>query len=305
MNGDEEMAEFLQQAVGYSLTGYTSEQCLFFLYGQGKNGKTTFVEVLLKMFDEYGCKADNKMIMDANNSSAIPNDVARLNGHRFVLFSEIQEGRRLDEAKVKNLTGGDTITARFLRQEFFDFEPTHTMWLFGNHKPLISGTDDGIWRRLRLIKFAKQFTEEERDDHLKDKLYNELPGVFNWALEGLDKWVANGKKLGLPNSVKRETLNYRGEMDIIKAFLQERCNQDVNDTCSNMELRDAYQDWCKENGIHVMSSRTFSPKLEQRGFEKYTSNGRVRWRGLKPLDLARVEEVVGVAQNGHQENFGF
>ncbi|MBO6584755.1 MAG: bifunctional DNA primase/polymerase [Gracilimonas sp.] len=296
MNGDEEMASFLQEAVGYSLTGLTSEQCLFFLYGQGKNGKTTFVEVLMKLFDEYACKAENRMIMDVGNSSAIPNDVARLNGHRFVLFSEIQEGRRLDEAKVKNLTGGDTITARFLRQEFFDFEPSHTIWLFGNHKPLISGTDDGIWRRLRLIKFARQFSEKERDRHLREKLYKELPGIFNWALEGLEKWKGNGRRLAIPEKVKRETLNYRGEMDVLTSFIQETCKEGVTYSCSNKELRSAYELWCSENGLQVMSNKTINPKLEQKGFKKYYSNGRVHWKGITPVLGNEVEEVEDVEE---------
>lgn len=294
MDGNKEMAEFLQQAVGYSLTGLTSEQCLFFLYGQGKNGKTTFVEVIMKMFGEYACKAENKMIMDINSSSAIPNDVARLNGHRFVLFSEIQEGRRLNEAKVKNLTGGDTITARFLRQEFFDFEPSHTIWVFGNHKPLINGTDDGIWRRLRLINFAKQFSEKERDGQLREKLYKELPGIFNWALEGLQKWKENGKKLAVPDLVKRETLNYRGEMDVISSFINERCMQKVSYSCSNKELRSAYETWCSENGLQVLSNKSMNPKLEQWGFKKYHSNGRVHWKGLQPVSQDQVDEVEDV-----------
>ncbi|MGN8225531.1 phage/plasmid primase, P4 family [Gracilimonas sp. BCB1] len=296
MNGDEEMASFLKQAVGYSLTGLTSEQCLFFLYGQGKNGKTTFVEVLMKMFDEYSCKAENRMIMDVGNSSAIPNDVARLNGHRFVLFSEIQEGRRLDEAKVKNLTGGDTITARFLRQEFFDFEPSHTIWLFGNHKPLISGTDDGIWRRLRLIKFARQFSEKERDRHLREKLYKELPGIFNWALEGFEIWKDNDRRLAIPEQVKRETLNYRGEMDVLTSFIHETCKQGVTYSCSNKDLRSAYELWCSENGLQVMSNKTINPKLEQKGFKKYYSNGRVHWKGITPVLGNEVEEVEGVEE---------
>jgi putative DNA primase/helicase len=302
MCGDLQMADFLQQAVGYSLTGLTTEQCLFFLYGNGKNGKTTFVEVLLRLFGEYACKADNQMIMDRRGYSGIPNDVARLNGHRFVLFSEIQEGRKLDEAKVKNLTGGDTITARFLRQEFFDFTPSHKLWLFGNHKPLISGTDDGIWRRIRLIKFAKTFTEQERDNELKEKLYKELPGIFNWALEGLQKWKENGNKLVVPEAVKRETLNYRSEMDIISSFLNEGCEQDVKHSCSNKELRSAYEKWCEENHIQPMSTRSMNPKLEQRGFQKYMSNGRVHWRGLRPLPQDQVEEVEGVGLNQHQES---
>ncbi len=294
MDGDQEMAKFLKQAVGYSLTGLTTEQCLFFLFGKGKNGKSTFVEVIMHMLGEYACKGECEMIMDRNGFAGIPNDVARLSGQRFVLLSEVQEGKKLDEAKVKNLTGGDTISARFLRQEFFDFAPTHTLWLFGNHKPLIQGTDDGIWRRLRLIKFGRTFTKKERDGDLKEKLKKDLPGVFNWALEGFEEWKENGRKLIVPESVERETLKYRGEMDILSLFLQETCEEGITHSCSNKELRHTYEMWCNDNGMFPITNNKLNPKLEEKGFKKYHSNGRVHWRGFKPKTHSGVDEVEGV-----------
>jgi len=281
MGGKQDMIDFLQQAVGYTLTGLTTEQCLFFLYGSGRNGKSTFIEILLKLFGEYSIKADSEMIMDRRNGG-IPNDIARLCGHRLVVLSEIQEGRQLDEAKVKNITGGDTISARFLRKEFFDFIPTHKLWVFGNHKPLINGTDEGIWRRLYLINFGVTIPKKEVDPNLKDKLLNELPGIFNWALEGCRKWIENGQKLQIPGDVKRDTLAYRGEMDILSTFLDESCNQDPLFTCSNKDLRNAYEEWCSNSGMFPISPQKLNPKLEQRGFEKYKSNGCVQWRGLEP-----------------------
>lgn len=282
MDGDKEMVKFLQQAVGYSLTGKTTEQCLFFLYGSGRNGKSTFVEVLLRLLGEYAIKAESDMIMDRSYGSGVPNDIARLCGHRLVVLSEIQEGKRLDEAKVKNLTGEDTIPARFLRKEFFDFNPTHKMWVFGNHKPLINGTDEGIWRRLRLIKFGVTIPKKEIDRHLKTKLLKELPGIFNWAVKGCREWINNGYKLQVPESVKQETLAYRSEMDIISTFLEDKCKQTVTAKCSNKDLRQCYEHWCEQNGIPTMSMQAMSPKLEQRGFEKFKSNGRVHWRGVTP-----------------------
>ncbi|SMO57760.1 phage/plasmid primase, P4 family [Gracilimonas mengyeensis] len=294
MNGDQEMANFLKQAVGYSMTGLTTEQCLFFLFGKGKNGKSTFVEVIMEMLGEYACKGENEMIMDRNGYAGIPNDVARLKGQRFVLLSEVQEGKKLDEAQVKNLTGGDTISARFLRQEFFDFTPTHTLWLFGNHKPLITGTDDGIWRRLRLIKFGRTFSEKERDGELKEKLKKDLSGVFNWALEGFEEWKENGRKLMVPESVGRETLKYRGEMDILSSFLQEACEEGVTHSCSNKEFRHTYEMWCSDNGLVPFSNNKLNPRLEERGFVKYHSNGRVHWRGFRPKAHDHVDDVEGV-----------
>ncbi len=282
MDRDQDMINFLQQAIGYSLTGLTIEQCLFFLYGDGRNGKSTFVEVLMHLLGDYSIKSDSKMIMNRSYSSGVPNDLARLCGNRLVVLSEIQEGKRLDEAKLKNLTGSDTVTARFLRKEFFDFKPTHKLWVFGNHKPLINGTDEGIWRRMRLIEFGVTIPKEQVDPQLKQKLLKELPGIFNWAIQGLIDWKENGKQLDVPASIRKDTLAYRSEMDLLQKFLDERCNREATASCSNQLLRKEYQDWCSECDIPPMSSRRMSPKLEQRGFKKYKSNGRVHWKGVAP-----------------------
>jgi putative DNA primase/helicase len=236
----------------------------------------------MQLLGDYAIKAESDMIMDRSYGSGVPNDIARLCGHRLVVLSEIQEGKRLNEAKVKNLTGEDTIPARFLRKEFFDFNPTHKLWVFGNHKPLINGTDEGIWRRLRLIKFGVTIPKEKVDPHLKSKLLEELPGIFNWAVKGCRKWIENGQRLEVPESVKRDTLAYRSEMDILNAFLEEECLQEFSASCSNKKLRQCYEQWCDQTGIQPMSMRAMSPKLEQRGFEKFKSNGCVHWRGLIP-----------------------
>ncbi|HKK47350.1 MAG TPA: phage/plasmid primase, P4 family [Balneolaceae bacterium] len=280
MDGDQAMIRFLQQAVGYTLTGMTTEQCLFFLYGSGRNGKSTFVEILMQLMGEYAIKSESNMIMDRSYGGSVSNDVARLCSHRLVVLSEIQEGKRLDEAKVKNLTGEDTISARFLRKEFFDFTPTHKLWVFGNHKPLINGTDDGIWRRLRLIKFGVTIPKNQVDRNLKAKLIKELPGIFNWAVRGCRQWIKNGQKIQVPDSVRCDTMAYRSEMDILSAFLEEACQQEYNYSCSNQDLRRRYEQWCDQNGIPPMSMRAMSPKLEQRGLQKFKSNGRVHWRGI-------------------------
>ncbi|MDR8394452.1 phage/plasmid primase, P4 family [Aliifodinibius sp. S!AR15-10] len=282
MDDNQEIIDFLQQAIGYSLTGLTSEQCLFFLYGSGRNGKSTFVEVLMHLLGEYSIKSGSEMIMNRSYGSGVPNDIARLCGHRLVVLSEIQEGKRLDEAKVKNLTGEDTISARFLRKEYFDFEPTHKLWVFGNHKPLINGTDEGIWRRMRHIKFDVTIPKDQVDPHLKSKLLGELPGIFNWAMKGFKKWQKNGKRLEVPDSIKKDTLSYRSEMDLLSKFLDEVCATKASASCSNKNLRKYYQQWCSEYGITPMSTRKMSPKLEQRGFKKYKSNGCVHWKGVAP-----------------------
>ncbi|MFH5885320.1 phage/plasmid primase, P4 family [Halalkalibaculum sp. DA3122] len=285
MGGDQNMIRFLQQAMGYTLTGLTTEQCLFFLFGTGRNGKTTYVEVLLHLLGDYSIKAESNMIMNRSYGGGVPNDIARLCGHRLAVLSEIQEGKRLDEAKVKNLTGEDTISARFLRQEYFDFEPTHKLWVYGNHKPLITGTDEGIWRRMRLIKFDVTIPKGQVDKNLKYKLLKELPGIFNWAVQGFQQWRQNGMSLEVPDSVKQETLSYRNEMDQLNKFIEETCRVKADVSCSNKQLRKRYAEWCSDYGVHTMSTRSMSPKLEQRGFQKYKSNGCVHWRGITPVEL--------------------
>ncbi len=166
---DEDLYRYLRRFVGYLLVGDTSEQSLHFLYGLGANGKSVFCEVLLRLLGEYGVAVSPDLVMLKRHSS-IPNDVARLRGVRVAIMNETSQGSRFDEAKIKDLTGSDTLTARFLHQEFFDFPPTHRIVIRGNHKPTINGTDEGIWRRLRLVPFTVTIPEGERDHHLLEKL---------------------------------------------------------------------------------------------------------------------------------------
>ncbi len=170
--GDSELIAFLQSAVGYTLTGTTSEQCLFFLFGTGQNGKGVFTETLKRLLGDYGQTAPETLFTRDKNNSAT-NDVARLAGARMAVASELDEGAAFAESRIKSLTGGDTITARFLHREFFDFPPTHKFWISGNHKPTVKGTDYGIWRRIRLIPFTVRISDEEKDPDLVGKLADE------------------------------------------------------------------------------------------------------------------------------------
>lgn len=165
MAGNEPLIAFLRRAVGYSLTGRTDEQVLLLLYGTGANGKSTFLETVGPLLADYGSVADFTTFLKKDNDGA-RNDLARLVGVRFVSAVEAESGRRLAEAMVKQLTGGDTITARFLFKEFFDFKPQFKIWLAANHKPTISGTDHGIWRRMRLVPFTVTIPDDEQDKHL-------------------------------------------------------------------------------------------------------------------------------------------
>ncbi|KAF1084852.1 hypothetical protein SPSYN_02022 [Sporotomaculum syntrophicum] len=273
------LIDYIQRKVGYSLTGDTSEQVLSFLYGSGANGKSTFIDVIRSLLGDYGMQLNTDVLM-SKDRNGIPNDVARLKGARFVAAVEAGEGRRLDEVLVKQLTGGDVITARFLHQEFFEFKPQFKIFLAANHKPIIRGNDYAIWRRIRLIPFDVTIPEGERDKHLTSKLLQELPGILNWALVGCVKWQQNG--LGEPEEVKNATQTYRDEMDILSDFLDEVCIKQPFARVKVGELYKVYLKYCDEIGEkNTMSRRKFSDRLKERGFENEKSTGGIHyWRGL-------------------------
>lgn len=280
-----EMRQFLQRAIGYSLTGDTSEQCLFFLYGMGRNGKSVVIETLAELMGTYHT-ATRIESLSGKGGGGIPNDIAALAGARYVTVSETPEGARLNESLVKDLTGGDTITARFLRHEFFSFRPQFKLWVRGNHKPQIRGTDDGIWRRLMLIPFTVQIPESEVDASLPERLRGELPGILSWALKGCKDWQLNG--LQPPQSVKDALAEYRQEMDILGDFISGCCVLGENATAESTALYNRYRKWCGMAGHQPVSQMRFGLSLGERGFIKNKS-GTIRWNGI---GLAGVECVM-------------
>ena len=278
----EELRAFVKRAVGYSATGDTSEQCMMINHGTGANGKSTFQEAIATALGDYAMRAPTEMLL-AKHSSGIPNDVARLKGARFVSASETEEGRRLAESLVKDLTGQDTITARFMRAEWFDFRPTHKLWLSTNHKPEIRGTDTAIWRRIRLVPWAITIPPKEQDKKLPEKLRAELPGILAWIVQGCMEWQREGLR---PSAeVRRATGKYRAEMDVLAAFIDEECVVSEHAMASAKALYSAYRGWCEENGEKPESQRKFGGRLKERGFEngKITSGpnkGNVEWYGV-------------------------
>jgi putative DNA primase/helicase len=260
---DQELITYVQRCVGYTLTGSTDEQCMFFAYGTGKNGKSTFFETLIKLMSGYAMKAPTEMLM-LKKHDGISNDVARIAGSRLVVASEVQEGKRLSESLLKDLTGGDTIPARFLYKETFEFEPTHKLWMYGNHKPEIRGTDPGIWRRIRVIPFSVHIPPEEVDPKLKQKLLQELPGILLWAIDG----CIDHQKYGLvtPQAVTKATQQYRTEMDILAAFIDDCCTTMPKARVKAGDLYKVYVNWCDENGENAISQRRLGQKLDERGF---------------------------------------
>lgn len=284
MAGDDDMIEFLQRAVGYTLTGDVGEQSLFFMIGTGKNGKSTFIETLISLMGEYTVKTPTETLMN-REGKGVPNDVARLKGMRMVVARETEEGQRLAEAVIKDLTGGDRIVARFLHQEFFEFTPTHKLWMYGNHKPLVKGTDEGIWRRIRLIPFTVTIPPEGRDPNLTEKLRAELPGILNWALDGCRKWQAHG--LNDPKRIREATADYRSEMDVLAEFIRESCELSPNAVATAHALYKQYSSWCEDVGERAMSKRQLGLRLQERGFKPHKgTTGTRTWLGIG-LPLAK------------------
>lgn len=279
--GDADLIGFIQRAIGYTLTGLTSEQALFFLYGTGKNGKSVFCEVLQALLLDYGRKTPTDTLMLKRMDEGIPNDIARLPGARAVIAAELAEGKRLNESLVKDLTGGDRIAARFLRREFFEFSPTFKIWMYGNHAPAIRGTDEGIWRRMRRVPFTVTIPEADRDPDLINKLKAELAGILAWAVRGCLDWQRQG--LGMPAAVKDATDKYRAEQDALAAFLEECCLIGPSYQVTAGELYKAYKAWAEDNGENPINSRKFSQALSERGHSisgREGGTGRRLYHGL-------------------------
>jgi putative DNA primase/helicase len=268
MDSNKELIRYIQKAVGYSLSGSTAQQCMYVLHGSGSNGKSTFVKTIETLLHDYSihCPAATLMV----KQEGISNDVARLRGSRFVAAVETDEGKRLAESLIKELTGGDIITTRFLYGEFFEFQPLFKIWLACNHKPVIRGSDMAIWRRLKLIPFAVTIPQEEWDLELGAKLTKEMPGILNWALAGSLAWQSEG--ITDPEAVQAATSGYRKEMDLIGSWVDDCCICLGSVDARAGLLFDNYKIWCDENSEWVMTARAFGMKLAERGYVKIQKN---------------------------------
>jgi len=276
------LIEYLQRVVGYSLTGNTSEQILHFLYGLGANGKSTFIKILMWMLGDYAIQTATETIMIRKNGGGIPNDLAALRGARFVSAQEVESGHRMSESLIKQMTGGDRITARFLHGEFFEFDPEFKLWISGNSKPAIRGTDHAIWRRVRVIPFDVRIPKAEQDRKLVEKLQLELPGILNWALEGCLGWQREGQ-LNPPEEVLLATKGYKDEMDIVGRFMDECCLVSPEYVVPAKEVYNAFKAWSQEQGEKwVMSQQAFGMKLTEKGHESKRggSSGAYRYPGI-------------------------
>lgn len=294
--------EYIQLAVGYCLTGMTTEQVMFILWGTGKNGKSVFSNILSTLLGGYSMETPPETLMRGreNSNNAPTNDLARLSGARLVSANETEEGQCLAESKIKAMTGDDIIIARFLHKEFFEFRPQFKIWIRTNHKPKIRGTDTGIWRRVKLIPFNVCIPSEKQDPHLTSKLMAELPGILNWAVEGCVLWQHCGLKS--PAAVDIATEEYRTSQDLIGMFLAETCTICPQKTSGYVKAKDlykAYCDWCEEAGERPMPHRVLSIKLTERGFVKRRAfhTSITIWDGLRLGDEKEQQQGLYGGQN--------
>lgn len=262
-NNDEELIHYVQKAIGYSFTGSVDEQCLFILNGRGRNGKSVFSNVVSDVAGNYAKQMNVQTIVAKKNQSGSANsDIARLEGARIVTSSELNEGDRFDESLVKQLTGGDKILARFLYGSEFEYKPKFKIWMATNHLPIIRGTDDGIWRRIKIIPFNIQIPREKVDKKLEYKLKAEYTGILNWIVQGAIMWQQEG--LEDPEAVTKVIETYRAEMDPLDAFLEESCTTGQNYSIKAREMYDAYHEWAKESEEYKMSLNKFGREMSKK-----------------------------------------
>ncbi len=290
MSGRQELIDYLQRWAGYCLTGDISEQKLLFLYGMGSNGKTTFLRVLMHMLGDYASVATPGLLLEHRNEQH-PTAIAELAGQRMIVSSEVGQGKRLAEELLKQLTGTEPIKTRFMNKDFFQFDPQYKLLLSANHKPVIRGTDEAIWRRIPVVPFTVTFsdrTEPRKDKRIFEKLVQELPGILNWCLKGCLLWQEEG--LIEPDVVQEAAASYRAEMDVLGAFLDECC-EEVDSTFSvrSSSLYERYKEWCSMTGEQVTSQVIFSSQMSERGFVKDRDKQGVFWFGLLLMEPPKKE----------------
>lgn len=265
--GDIELVEYMQRIVGYSLTGSITEQCFFMCYGAGSNGKTTFLNTVQRLMGAYTDTLSPNSLMLSQNNDRARGDLAKLQGKRLVISSEPNEGQTFDESLLKALTGGDVVPVRFLYGEEFPLVAQFKLWIMTNEKPKVRGTNNGIWRRVRLIPFLYTFTDAEKIENYEELyILPEIEGILNWAIEGCKKYLSEGIKT--PAQVLEAVDEYKRDMDQIQRYIDDNCLSGEDFYCQATVLYNNYLKWCVENGEHEISNVKFANKLKEKGFEK-------------------------------------
>ena len=273
--GNDALIGFLQRYLGYCLTGHVHEHVLLFLYGTGSNGKSVFVNTVVGIFGDYAITAPMEMFL-TRKFEAHPTEIARLKGARLVVAHETQRGRSWDEAKIKNLTGGDVLTGRFMRGDFFDFKPTHKLLIVGNYKPSLRNVDEAIRRRILLAPFTVQIPEAERDPDLPEKLKAEWPAILCWIVDGCLEWQRYG--LVVPTIVRDATAEYFADQDTLARWAEEWLEPERDAFVLSRVLFAS----CEERNLSVGTETAFVDGLKDRGYERHRKTSA---RGFKDIVL--------------------
>ena len=285
LGGDDELVDFVRRALGYSITGDTREEKLFLVHGPGGGGKSTLIEAVRAALGEYAMTADFEAFLKKQSGGGARNDIARLQGARFVSSIEVEEGKQLAEALVKTITGGDVVTARFMYKEFVEFKPQLKLWLVANDAPRVNDRDSGMWRRILRIPFDKPVPPEKRDPKLKAALCDVAvsgAAVLAWLVRGATEWQEVG--LRVPAAIEEATDEYRQSQDPLAEFFEDEVVLDANATMTRDEARRRYEMWCKQRGLReqfLLSPKKFTERLKARGLEEGKSHGTRIWRGAK------------------------
>lgn len=287
--GDDDLIHYIQKAIGYSLTGSTAEQCMFFCYGTGRNGKSTFLDAITEIIGDYATNIQPETLMVKQGPQGANSDIARLKGARFVTTVEPNEGVRLNEGLVKQLTGGDRVTARHLYGNEFEFTPEFKLWMGTNHKPIIRGTDIGIWRRIHLVPFTVQIPTDKVDRQLKYKLKAEYPAILKWMVDGTLMWQREGLKI--PKIIEEAVKEYQSEMDVISGFVEEKLEIDTEYEESAANLYHDYVIWAEENNQYKMSSTKFGSEFSKK-FERVRRKNGMFYKGVKFRKFYEVETIA-------------
>lgn len=297
MAGDVDMVAFLQRMWGYVLTGITREHALFFPYGTGGNGKGTVVNTVTGIMGDYATVAPMETFTESK-SDRHPTDLAMLRGARLVASQETERGRKWAESRVKALTGGDPITARFMRQDFFTFTPEFKLVIAANDKPAIASVDEAIRRRFHLIPFEQHIAPESRDEQLMDKLRGEWPGILAWMIEGTQLWLEQG--LRPPEKVQAATEAYLDEQDSFGSWISEACKTGHREWGSTADLYESWATWARRSGEEAGTSKAFSSEMSKRGFTPKKGGGHASLRGFQGISVKQDTENAYKSGNAYQ-----
>ncbi|MDP4006688.1 phage/plasmid primase, P4 family [Methylobacterium sp. NEAU K] len=279
LNRDEDLKAYFQRAVGYTLTGDTTEQVFFFVHGRGSTGKSTLINLIRQLLGDYGLHTPTETILAKQYDNAIPTDLARLMGARMVTVIEANWNRQIDEARLKAMTGGEPIAARFMRQDLFQFQPEFKLWFVANDPPGVRGTAESFWRRVHVLPFDQVVEDNEVDPELSEKLHAELPGILAWSVRGCLEWQRH--RLKPPQAVRRATDGWKQKADHVRRFMTEAVVIESNNLVGAHDLYLAYRSWCERHGETPSDTRRFKKAME--GLDVTHKRGRSGsvWVGIR------------------------